>query len=378
MIITDISFYQYKYKDQTLKEITGWIDFDKMSKASNGVIIRAGQNLWNDIAFHTSWVGAKKAGMARGSYWFYDSRVSPKNQAQLWVTQFNGDFGELPLWADFEDRYGGPFGTWRHWHDFIAEVTRLVPGKEIGIYTGYYYWREFTVQVGIPKASLEWFKQFPLWIANYGASKPLVPEPWDDWTLWQFTDNGNGPEYGVQSGNIDLNYFNGNLEQFNERFGLSVLPPEENNDMTAKYNCTARYNVSVRPEPHTSNSPVGSIKAGETFQISAILPDGRDPLNYSKKWGEIYGGVHHGKFTALEYPGNPTPISTYEPIESPDPEVPPEEPILEFREVEFTQKFVRVDGQEVLRVKIVNPNTTTRTEVFVSDGTRDEQWSKPE
>lgn len=66
-----------------------------------------------------------------------------------------------------------------------------------------------------------------------------------------------------------------------------------------------------------------------------------------------------------------------EPEPNPDPE-PIEEPVLEYREVEFTQKFVTVNGQETLRVKIVNPNPTTLVEVFVSDGTRDEQWSKPE
>ncbi|MFN8381390.1 MAG: hypothetical protein U0V02_05590 [Anaerolineales bacterium] len=61
-----------------------------------------------------------------------------------------------------------------------------------------------------------------LWIANYGTNTPLVPKPWtaDEWTLWQFTDNGDGPLYGVESGNIDLNYFNGDLTALQQRFRL--------------------------------------------------------------------------------------------------------------------------------------------------------------
>ena len=75
-------------------------------------IIRAGQNLWPDRDFKLNWREAKLAGLPRGSYWFYDSRVDPKKQAELWISLFNGDFGELPLFADFEDNYGGSFKGW--------------------------------------------------------------------------------------------------------------------------------------------------------------------------------------------------------------------------------------------------------------------------
>ena len=42
--------------------------------------------------------------------------------------------------------------------------------------------------------------------------------------LWQYTDKGDGIKYGVESLNIDLNYYNGTLEQFNLEFGV-VVPP---------------------------------------------------------------------------------------------------------------------------------------------------------
>ena len=221
----DVSFYQ---DDNATERM---IDFAKMESNAGYVIIRSGQNLWADPDFKPNWQAAKGV-LPRGSYWFYDSRVEPKRQADLWVSLFpstgsghgEGDLGELPLFCDFEDNYGGDFGRWTDWYSFIERLKQLVPGKEIGIYTGYYYWLEHTAHVGIPAASLEYFKQYPLWIANYGVTKPLVPKPWTEWVFWQFTDKGDGSLYGVESRNIDLNYFNGDMNAFRTRFKLSPKP----------------------------------------------------------------------------------------------------------------------------------------------------------
>lgn len=220
----DVSFYQdNKYTPQG-------INFEKMVEGgAQFAIIRAGQNLWEDSVFDVSWKNSNGQ-LPRGSYYFYDSRVDPKRQAKKYLSCFNdpNDMGELPLFADFEDKYGGPYGRWQDWYDFLEELKRLSPGIKLGIYTGYYYWLERTVGKSISKASLEYFKQYPLWIANYGVKVPLVPVPWTDWTLWQYTDNGDGTLYGVESKNIDLNYFNGDEEAFAKFAGSVpvVTPPE--------------------------------------------------------------------------------------------------------------------------------------------------------
>ena len=104
----DVSFYQDD------PQTPQGIDFAKMRTAAEYVILRAGQNLWPDRDFKANWRESKTAGFPRGSYWFYDSRADPKKQADLWVQQFGGDYGELPLFADFEDRYNGAFKGWKH------------------------------------------------------------------------------------------------------------------------------------------------------------------------------------------------------------------------------------------------------------------------
>lgn len=222
-ILPDVSFWQDN--PNTPKGI----DFNKMKTQTSSVIIRAGQNLWQDNEFDISWKNAKNAGMYRGSYWFYDSRANPKRQAEKWVEIMGNDLGELPMWCDFEDRYGGDFHGWKHWFNFMERLKQLIPNKELGVYTGYYYWQEFA-------SGVKYFSQYPLWIAWYNPFEPLVPSIWKDWTLWQYTDNGDGNLYGVESKNIDLNYFNGTEAEFMKFFNLDSNPIPSTKETTLKVN----------------------------------------------------------------------------------------------------------------------------------------------
>jgi GH25 family lysozyme M1 (1,4-beta-N-acetylmuramidase) len=93
----------------------------------------------------------------------------------------------------------------------MERLKVLLPNKKLGVYTGYYYWLEFA-------AGVTYFSQFPLWIAAYNTTVPLIPPIWSDWTYWQFTDNGDGTLFGVESRNIDLNYFKGTEVEFLARY----------------------------------------------------------------------------------------------------------------------------------------------------------------
>lgn len=203
--LPDISFWQ---DDPTTAQ---GINFVKMAALTRGVIIRAGQGNYEDRVFKTSWANAKKAGLIRGAYWFYDSRVNPKRQAEKWVEIMENDTGEMEMWGDFEDQYGGQYGGWRNWFDFMERVKTLLPDKKLGVYTGYYYFQEHA-------AGVRYFGQYPLWIAWYNPTEPLVPPVWEDWTYWQFTSNGDGALFGVESKDIDLNYFNGSETDFLARY----------------------------------------------------------------------------------------------------------------------------------------------------------------
>ncbi|MFN3491648.1 MAG: GH25 family lysozyme, partial [Anaerolineales bacterium] len=316
VIGTDVSFYQDD------PQTPQGIDFVKMRQYGAAfAIIRAGQNLWIDRDFKVNWREAKAAGIPRGSYWFYDSRADPKKQAELWVSLFNGDTGELPLWADFEDNYKGQFAGWKHWYNFIERLKELLPSKEIGVYTAYYYWQENTVSVGIPSASLNYFKQYPLWVANYGVANPLIPKPWTTWTLWQFTDNGDGFPYGVESKNIDLNYFNGDIEAFYQRFGISHTPipnPTPSND----YRVTASPSLRVREAPSTTAKQVGSLFLNEVVEKIGESAD-KNWLNIKRKDGSLTGWSFSAYLQRLSASPGPQPEPEPTPAPTPEPTPPP-------------------------------------------------------
>jgi len=210
---TDVSFYESP------------IDFRKMKSAAEFTIIKVGQRDFIDPDFYTLWHNSKGL-LPRGSYWFYDKRnTTPEGQAELWIKTMNGDYGELPLFADYEGIiYGG--NDIANFKRFLERVKQLVPEKEVFIYTGRYFWKDDS---GYNSSYAEFFKQFPLWIAAYGAS-PVIPAPWTEWTFWQYTDKGNGTTYGCGGGSVDLNYFNGDEEEFKQRFNLTEIIPPANND----------------------------------------------------------------------------------------------------------------------------------------------------
>ncbi len=216
LLLTDVSFYEAP------------IDFNKMKSAGvKATIVRAGQNLWTDPSFRQFWFDAKKAGLWRGSYWFWDSRVSPQKQAELWIDLMQGDLGELPLFVDLEEHFNGQYKGTENIKLFMEELKRLAPNKEQIIYTGYYWWIE-----NVSTSYNDYFKQYDIWLADYD-SEPSVPRPFSKWLIWQFDDKGSGEKYGCKGGAVDLNYFNGNEEEFMARFKLEKLedlPPETNED----------------------------------------------------------------------------------------------------------------------------------------------------
>jgi GH25 family lysozyme M1 (1,4-beta-N-acetylmuramidase)/uncharacterized protein YgiM (DUF1202 family) len=315
LIGPDVSFYQDD------PETPQGIDFFKMRDSAGYVIVRAGQNLWADTDFKGNWREAKLAGLPRGSYWFYDSRADPKRQAELWVQQFGGDFGELPLFGDFEETYNGKYKGWKNWYTFLERLKQLLPaGKEIGIYTGYFYWLENAPSPTYEAANLQYFHKYPLWIANYGNPKPMIPKPWADneWSLWQFTDNGNGGLYGVESGNIDLNYFNGDLTAFRARFKLGDSPLPDPPPPSKFFRVTVS-SLKVRDGAGTTFNQLGSVFLNEIVEEIGANSD-RTWLNVRKLDGSLTGWCFSSYLQ-----NTPAPDTVPDPTPDPNPDPPPAE-----------------------------------------------------
>lgn len=194
--IPDVSFWQDD--NNTARQI----DFVKMREQCDGVMIRAGQNLWIDPDFVYNWQAAKEAGLKRGSYHLYDSRADPIEQSKKFANLFRYDPPEWGLWGDLEESYGGAYAGEKNWKKFF-DNTIYISHCEMGLYTNYYWWLSQTITMPA------YWGTFPLWMAWYtnDPARVLLPPPWANKgaVLWQYTDSGDGSLYGVESKEIDLN-----------------------------------------------------------------------------------------------------------------------------------------------------------------------------
>lgn len=275
---TDISFYQDN------PDTPNGVDFNRMAQVAGFTIIRIGQGSWADRDFAKNWKAAKTAGIPRGSYWFFDSRYDPIAQANLAAVTLGSDLGELPVFADYEESYGGPWAGWQNFKKFLVRLQDLLQLKEIGIYTGYYYWRDHSPA---PGADLEWFKRFPLWMARYSSTIFPLPAPWTDWLFWQYTSSGDGAHYGCESKEVDLNYFNGDQAAFNARFlgGIVLPPPAGPYERFSVYGTTAHI-WTIKP----GRVKVTNDGFAKVSQTGTSMPDVSLVIN-GDGWGLGYGGT---------------------------------------------------------------------------------------
>ncbi len=82
----------------------------------------------------------------------------------------------------------------------LRELLLNLHYNDIYIYTSKYMWQEV-----IGNYHRDFFGKYKLWVAYYGKNltEDLLPSPWNDWNIWQFTEKGKWQ--GIR-GNVDLNY----------------------------------------------------------------------------------------------------------------------------------------------------------------------------
>lgn len=275
----DVSFYQ------DANSTPQGIDFRKMKAAgASFVVIRAGQNTWEDEDFKRNYAAAKEAGLPRGVYFFYDSRVPPEAQAVLCASLIAGDHPEIGVWLDLEENYNGKYKGWQNWKLCLNKLKQGI--ERVGIYTGPGYWNANKP----PLIELPYFKTFPLWIANYDVLQPAIPVPWTDAILWQIGTPAVGEQYGCESVEVDMNYFNGDPIAFLRfsSFAPSIPPTEvpQNGETMDRWKVTWDAGCNKRPEPNTSNIAVGVIPDNTEFDVIGYhVPAGKTPEQ--ERWGRL-------------------------------------------------------------------------------------------
>jgi lysozyme len=165
-----------------------------------------------DVKFPYNWAQAKANGILRGAYQRFQPGMDVIGQAKLFLDKL-GPFqpGDLPPMLDVEDANGlnatQIAAAVKQWIDYVEPRVGVKPI----IYTGFYFWRD---SVGGAN-----FSQYPLWIANYSATCPLVPPTWTRWAFHQYSSTAMIP--GITANTVDVNKFNGTLADLK---ALGALP----------------------------------------------------------------------------------------------------------------------------------------------------------
>ena len=188
-----------------VSEFQGEIDWTLVENIENDyplefAFIRAtAGNDREDGQFEANWIGAKKNKMIRGAYHYYRPNENSLEQAKLFIKTVQLHKGDLPPVLDIEklpkeqslDSLKKGLKRW------LKAVEAHYKEKPI-IYTSEKYYDDFLK---------EEFSDYLFWIANYNFYREKIGE---DWLFWQFTEKASVS--GIK-GNVDVNIFNGDVEQ---------------------------------------------------------------------------------------------------------------------------------------------------------------------
>jgi len=174
---------------------------------------------WEDPKFLQNIEGAKAAGLLTSAYHYFKADLNPLNQANWFlalVGEAEAEFGklELPVAVDVEEIPNTP-GFESRLLTFINRVID-VRGRNPILYTNPGFYRSHL-------SNTNWANYSDLWIAHWNVLEPGYPATYPDWTFHQYTNQGDGKEFGAESLAIDLNRFNGNLEALLDY--AQIIPP---------------------------------------------------------------------------------------------------------------------------------------------------------
>lgn len=245
----DISVWQ---DDNSTSQI-----FDPVKARSKGatfVGIKASQANWADPDFKQNW-NVSKGILYRMPYHFLVWNVDPKMQAETFLKQFENDtYGTLPLICDFEWWNTTPNNALDYIYGFLERMKQLT-NLPLGIYTAKSFWDQYGNKN-------DYWKQYYLWLCDISGAIE-VPSPWDKWFVRQYTFKLRGPEWGVESLDLDGDYYNGTLEDMIKEFNLPQLQdvalPEKQKELYMRVLRT----VNIRTGPGTNYSDVGDFYAGD-------------------------------------------------------------------------------------------------------------------
>ena len=156
---------------------------------------------FSDTTFEYNFSEAKKYGFVRGAYHFYNPKTNPVRQAEFFIRSVKLEAGDFPPVLDIEKK-GKDMEQLRQdlktWLKIVEDYYQVKPI----LYTSYKFKTRYLND--------SVFNTYPYWIAHYYVDSVRYE---GEWKFWQHTDVGTLP--GI-SRKVDLNVFNGSLEELKQ------------------------------------------------------------------------------------------------------------------------------------------------------------------
>jgi lysozyme len=274
------------------------------SKGVEFAFIKATQGNYHvDPMMRTHLAGAKAAGMRTGLYHWDDPLETPASQAAWFLSKTAGlefDFAvddSEQQWADWQEWSSGCI-TQLLSPELISHSAQTIMSiwEQAGLKTILYTRKSFMESFSRPM--LKWCGGKILWLAHYpynttritttweefkakylpSISGPDLPEGVNKWHFWQFT----GDKFVLpgNAGAIDVNFYNGSIEQLQTLTGKTAVPPEPEPPEEPMPTVTGKsLGVSIAPD-RTPFIDFDAMKAGGVTFIMAWAGAGLtgDPL----------------------------------------------------------------------------------------------------
>ena len=194
----DVSSYQGKIDWQTLSSQNLSFAFIKATEGSSFV----------DPCFAYNYEEAQKTDLRIGAYHFFSYDSSGKNQAEHFISTVNKIEGMLPPVIDLEfygDKEKNPPEpkVVRKQLDSMLKKLEDYYGQKPMIYA-----TEKSYSLYLAGA----YEEYDIWIRNVITGPSLADNR--EWTFWQYTNRERLKGYEGKEQYIDLNVFNGTLEEF--------------------------------------------------------------------------------------------------------------------------------------------------------------------
>lgn len=155
-----------------------------------------------DDRFEDNWKAIATRANLRGAYHYFRPNENSVKQAKNFIKTVKLESGDLPPVLDIEElpKHQSMDSLKVGLKRWLDEVESHYKVKPI-LYSGDKYFTDFLQKE---------FSNYILWIANYNF---WVEDLKDHWNFWQFSEKGT--VRGIK-GNVDLNIFNGNIEELEE------------------------------------------------------------------------------------------------------------------------------------------------------------------